>query len=133
MAAERLGVEVGQIAKSIVVKAKNGRYALVLLAGDRRLDDRRLKQLLGAKTRMATAEETEAVTGYRPGGVCPFDVGPVASDPAHRDVELYIDRSLEAWPTIYPAAGTDASGVPTTFAQLRQLVGAEECDVAQGV
>lgn len=132
LAAEQLGVEVGQIAKSIVVKAKNGRFALILAAGDRRLDSKKLKQLLGAKTRMATPEETFEVTGYRPGGVCPFDVGPEAHSEQYRTTELYIDQSLQRWPTIYPAAGNDASGVPTTYDELRRVVGARPCDVAEG-
>jgi prolyl-tRNA editing enzyme YbaK/EbsC (Cys-tRNA(Pro) deacylase) len=70
---------------------------------------------------MATAEETEDVTGFRPGGVCPFGI---------EGVEILVDRSLERWATVYPAAGTDSSGVPMTCAQLLAITGGRPCDVA---
>lgn len=122
LAAAQLGVAVGQIAKSIVLKGKDGSFYVVVAAGDCRLDNRRLKAELGVKTRMATAEETEAATGFRPGGVCPFGL---------EGVEILIDRSLERFERIYPAAGTDASGVPITWAQLLAVTGGRVCDVAR--
>lgn len=122
-AARRIGVRVGQIAKSILVHGKDGRVRLIVLAGDRRLASPRVKQLLGVKARMATAEETLAATGFPPGGVCPFGV---------EGVEIFVDQSLRAYDTIYPAAGTDASGVPMTFAQLLAVTGGRSCDVSDG-
>ena len=56
---------------------------------------------------MASGEETLAATGFGPGAVCPFGIDGAIS--------LFIDRSLSAYDTIYPAAGTDSSGVPMTF------------------
>ena len=114
MAAEQLGVAVGQIAKSIVLKAKDGRFILAVCPGDVRIDNKRLKAELGCKARMATAEETEQMTGFRPGGVCPFGVD---------GLEILLERGLEQYDTIYPAAGTDASGVPMTFRQLEEVTG----------
>lgn len=122
-AARRIGVRVGQIAKSILVHGKDGRDRLIVLAGDRRLASPRVKQLLGVKARMATAEETLAATGFPPGGVCPFGV---------EGVEIFVDESLRAYDTIYPAAGTDASGVPMTFTQLLTVTGGRRCDVSDG-
>lgn len=120
LAAERIGVAVGQIAKSILLKGKDGSFTLVVAAGDRRLDNRRLKAALGVKTRMATADETEAVTGFRPGAVCPFGLD---------GVEVLVDRSLERYEVVYPAAGTDASGVPMSFEQLVAITGGRLCAV----
>lgn len=120
-AAATLGVEVGQIAKSILLKAKDGSFHLVVCSGDQRLDNKRLRLTLGVKTRMATAAETLEVTGFRVGGVCPFGV---------EGVEIWADRGLRRFETIYPAAGTDASGVPMTFDQLCEISGATACDVA---
>jgi prolyl-tRNA editing enzyme YbaK/EbsC (Cys-tRNA(Pro) deacylase) len=71
---------------------------------------------------MATAEETLAVTGFRPGGVCPFGVF---------GVEVLVDRDLERWPTVYPAAGTDGSGVPMTPEQLESITGARIADLSE--
>ncbi len=114
MAAARLGVAVGQIAKSMLLKGKNGNFYLVVCPGDRRISSKKVKAETGTRIRMARADETESVTGYRPGGVCPFGLD---------KVEILIDESLSRYPTIYPAAGTDASGVPLTFDQLRVITG----------
>ena len=66
------------------------------------------------------AEETKKITGFDPGGVCPFGV---------TEADIYVDRSLEQYDTVYPAAGTDCSGVPMTFEQLCQVSGNPPCDV----
>ena len=119
-AAARLQVQVGQIAKSILLKGKNGRYFLMICAGDRRIDSKKVKTLTGTNTRMARPEELMEQTGFRPGEVCPFGVsGP----------EIFIDAGLKRFDTIYPAAGTDSSGVPVTYERLREIAGADECDV----
>ena len=121
MAAARIGCQVGQIAKSLLFKDKIGAFHLVLLAGDAKVSSGKLKRTIGGEASMATPEETLAVTGFRVGGVCPFGV---------ENVPIYLDASLKAWDTIYPAAGTDASGVPVTYDLLREITNARECDVA---
>ncbi len=121
-AAEKIGVEVGQIAKSMLFKGKNGSFYLAVCPGDLRVCSKKMKQETGTKVRMARGEETEQVTGYRPGGVCPFGV---------EAAELLIDIGLADYPTIYPAAGTDASGVPVTFDKLKQITGARVVDVME--
>jgi Cys-tRNA(Pro) deacylase len=113
-AAERIGVEVGQIAKSILLKGKNDRYYMVVMPGDRKLNNAKLKEALGVKTRMATAEETKQITGFLPGGVCPFGVD---------DVPVFIDEALSQYETVYPAAGNNASGVPMKFDDLVRITG----------
>jgi prolyl-tRNA editing enzyme YbaK/EbsC (Cys-tRNA(Pro) deacylase) len=115
LAAQQLGVTVGQIAKSLLFAGKGGRYFMVVCPGDRRLSNSRLKAVTGVKSRMATAEEALTATGFGPGGVCPFGVDP--------GIRLYIERSLSQYSTIYPAAGTDSSGVPMTFDQLVAITG----------
>jgi prolyl-tRNA editing enzyme YbaK/EbsC (Cys-tRNA(Pro) deacylase) len=122
-AARRIGVEVGQIAKSILLAWKDGKYRMVIIAGDRKLSNAKLKALFGVHASMARPEETFRVTGFLPGGVCPFFEKPAA--------DMFIDKSLMAYRTIYPAAGTDSTGVPVTFEQLKRITGAVVCDVAQ--
>jgi prolyl-tRNA editing enzyme YbaK/EbsC (Cys-tRNA(Pro) deacylase) len=119
MAAEKLGVKVGNIAKSLLFVAKDGRYFLVVCPGDRRVANAKLKGEIGAKTRMANAEETLAATGFQPGGVCPFGV---------EGIEILLDVTLRNYETIYPAAGTDSSGVPMSFEDLRRITGGRTCD-----
>lgn len=120
MAAARIGCAVGQIAKSMLFKGKDGVFRLIVCPGDRRVDNKKLKQALGVNARMATAEETESITGFRPGAVCPFGLD---------GLTIFVDSGLRDYPTIYPAAGTDASGVPMTFGQLLAIARAAECDV----
>jgi prolyl-tRNA editing enzyme YbaK/EbsC (Cys-tRNA(Pro) deacylase) len=120
MAAEKIGCLVGQIAKSMLFKGKDGQFRLIVCSGDKRVDNKKLKAALGVKARFATPEETEAQTGFRPGGVCPFGID---------NLPVLIDESLLRFDVIYPAAGTDASGVPVNFSDLRALTGAKNCDV----
>ena len=119
-AAARIGVKEGQIAKSILLRGSSGRFVLIVCAGDRKISSGAVKRLVGEKLSMADPEETERATGFRPGGVCPFGV---------EGVEVYIDSSLKAWPSVYPAAGNDATGVPTTYEQLLEITGGRSCDV----
>jgi prolyl-tRNA editing enzyme YbaK/EbsC (Cys-tRNA(Pro) deacylase) len=119
-AARRIGVAVGQIAKSMLLKAKDGRFYLALCPGDKRICSKKARQAIGSKVRMAQGDETEQVTGFKPGGVCPFGV---------EGVEVLIDRTLAGYETIYPAAGNDASGVPISFRQLQEITAAREVDL----
>ncbi|HCM27634.1 MAG TPA: aminoacyl-tRNA deacylase [Treponema sp.] len=119
-AAARIGVEVGQIAKSLLFRGASGRLVMIVCAGDRRVSSGAAKRLAGEKLSMANAEETENATGFRPGGVCPFGV---------EGVDVYIDESLRDWPVVYPAAGNDATGVPTNYGQLLEITGGRTCAV----
>ena len=121
-AAERIGVAVGQIAKSMLFKGKNGSFYLAVCPGDLRVCSKKMKSEIGTKVRMARVEETEMVTGFRPGGVCPFGV---------QGVEVLIDVGLADYPLVYPAAGNDASGVPLTFEQPKQVTGGRVVDVME--
>jgi prolyl-tRNA editing enzyme YbaK/EbsC (Cys-tRNA(Pro) deacylase) len=90
-AAQALGVEVGQIVKSLVFE-RDGEPVMVLCAGDRRVDARRL----GLAT--ADADRVRAVTGFAIGGVPPLG----------HDVDLptIVDESLNRFETVWAAAGT---------------------------
>ena len=110
LAAARIGVRVGQIAKSLLFLGKDGRHALLVCPGDHKVSSSKMKAALGFKTRMANAEETLTATGFEPGGVCPFGIP--------GSIPVLVDRALAQYETIYPAAGTDSSGVPMTFEQL---------------
>lgn len=120
MAARALGVDVARIAKSLLFVAKNGSFYMVLCPGDRKVSSSRLKRVIGVKARMATSTETVEATGFLPGGVYPFGIHGIA---------VLLDVHLKMHRTIYPAAGTDASGVPMTFEQLKTVTGGKEFDL----
>jgi prolyl-tRNA editing enzyme YbaK/EbsC (Cys-tRNA(Pro) deacylase) len=119
-AAAKIGVEVGQIAKSLLFKGASGRVAMVVCAGDKKVSSGKIKRLCGEKMSMTKAEETFALTGFWPGGVCPFGL---------EGMEIYVDDSLRAWETIYPAAGNDATGVPLSYDKLLRICGGRGCEV----
>lgn len=121
LAARALGVGVGQIAKSLLFKARDG-YIMVVAAGDVRMDAKELKKTAGSKVRMANAEEVLAVTGYPVGGVCPFALP--------RPVPVYLDESLKRYDVVYAAAGTPNSALPITFDQLRKITRGIPCRVS---
>jgi len=91
LAAAALGVEVGQIVKSLVF-LRDGAPVVVLCAGDRRVDSARL----GLSP--ASAERVRQVTGFSIGGVPPLghDV----------PLETTIDESLRRFAVVWAAAGT---------------------------
>ena len=117
LAAQQLGVSVGQIAKSLLFMGRDGKIFMVIAPGNRRLSSVKLKAVTRVKSRMASPEEALAATGFGPGGVCPFGIDSTR-------IALYVERSLSQYDTIYPAAGTDSSGVPMTFEQLVGITGA---------
>jgi prolyl-tRNA editing enzyme YbaK/EbsC (Cys-tRNA(Pro) deacylase) len=59
-AADQLGIAVGQVAKSVVFRhAESGAHVLVVAAGDRRVDERKVAALVG-KIGRADAEFVKA-------------------------------------------------------------------------
>jgi prolyl-tRNA editing enzyme YbaK/EbsC (Cys-tRNA(Pro) deacylase) len=121
-AAQRIGVPVGQIAKSILFKGKDNMYRLVVAAGDKKINSGALKRTTGAKHRMASAEETKEATGFFPGGVCPFGL-------VDSPVTILLDVSLDEYDIVYPAAGTDSTGVPLSPDYLLQITGGVKVEV----
>ena len=122
MAAARNGVEVGQIVKTMLCVSKDGQRFLVLCPGDRKINSSKLKAATGVGTKFATAEETYQLTGYHPGGVCPFAV---------ENIEILADASLSRFDVIFPAAGNNASGVPISFQKLVEITSAKVVSVTK--
>ncbi|UHD45058.1 YbaK/EbsC family protein [Aureimonas altamirensis] len=116
------GVEPGQIAKTLSLRVGDT-VVLVVAAGDARLDNRKVKTLLGGKPRMLNAEEVEAVTGHPVGGVCPFGL------PA--PLPVYCDESLRAWDMVVPAAGSRNSAVRIAPERLAEITGGQWVDICQ--
>jgi len=121
LAAQALGVEVGQIAKSLVFTGKKGEAVMIVTCGDVKVDTKKLKNLVGFKPKFATGPEVEALTGYSPGGVCPFAL--------QTDLPVYLDVSMKRYPIVYAAAGTHNTAVPVEFSRLQAITGGRSCDV----
>ena len=119
LAAQALGLEVGQIAKSILFKTKNEHYLMVVSAGDVRLDSKAIKEVVGQRVRMANPEEVLEVTGFQIGGVCPFAL--------QSPVPIYLDESLLRYDLVYAAAGTANTALPISFQELLEITGGQAC------
>lgn len=122
-AADQLGILLGQVAKSVVFRRKlDGVPVLVVTAGDRRVDEKKVTALVG-KIGRADAEYVKAQTGFSIGGVSPV---------AHlqKPVTL-IDRTLQRFEVLWAAAGHPHAVFPLTLAQLQSLTQAPVVDVAQ--
>src|SRR6201985_2545474 len=71
LAAQAYGVEPDRIAKTLSLRVGE-RVVLIVTAGTSRMDNRKVKALLGAKPKMLGLEEVAEITGHEVGGVCPF-------------------------------------------------------------
>ena len=98
-AADAVGVEVGQIVKSLVFVDETG-PVLCLCAGDRRVDTDKL----GQNARQAKGNEVREATGFAIGGV-----PPIGHDVPVRTV---IDASLRRFETVWCAGGTPHAVFP---------------------
>ena len=126
-AAAALGVQVGQIANSLVFAATGAdgveRPLLVLTSGAHRVDTGKVGALIGAhRVRRATPEFVRAATGQSIGGVAP--VGHPAP------VRTLVDRALAGYDEVWAAGGIPHSVFPSTFAELVKVTGGEPADVA---
>ena len=122
MAARAHGVTPGQIAKTLSLKVKN-EVVLIVTRGDARLDNRKLKAVLGAKARMLSVDEVINWTGHPVGGVCPFGL--------ENPLTVYCDVSLRRFDEVLPAAGAIHSAVRITPQQMADLTAAKWVDVCE--
>ncbi len=120
MAARGHGVAPAQIAKTLSLRIKD-RTLLVVTSGDARLNNRKIKDVLGGKPRMLAADEVVSLTGHPVGGVCPFGLA--------TPLPVYCDVALKAFDEVVPAAGSINSAVRIAPERMAALVNAEWIDV----
>lgn len=124
LAARAHGVTAGQIAKTLSLKVKN-EIVLIVTRGDARLDNRKLKAVLGAKARMLSVDEVINWTGHPVGGVCPFGL--------ENPLRVYCDVSLRGFEEVLPAAGAVHSAVRISPQRMAELTAAKWVDVCEQV
>jgi len=117
-AAIALGIDVGQVASSIVFKLPSGAPLLVITSGRHRVDTVLVAQTLGVdKLNRADADYVKSVSGFAIGGVSPL--GWITISPI-----TLIDEALSDYDTVWAAAGHPHSVFRTTFNELIVLTGA---------
>jgi prolyl-tRNA editing enzyme YbaK/EbsC (Cys-tRNA(Pro) deacylase) len=123
-AASALGIEVGQIASSLIFKLPDGSPLLVITSGRHRVDTDLVASNLGIeKLGRVDADYVKEQSGFSIGGVAP--VGWVS--PA----TILIDEALNDYDVVWAAAGHPHAVYPTSFAELLTITSAKPMVVGE--
>ena len=117
-AADSLGVEVGQIASSLIFKLPSGGALLVITSGRHRVDTELVAKKLGIeKLVRVDANFVKEISGYSIGGVSPL--GWIS-----RPEIILIDEALNDYDIVWASAGHPHAVYPTSFDELLNCTGA---------
>ncbi len=118
-AANGLGIEVGQIASSLIFKLPSGNPLLIITSGRHRVDTDLVAKNLGIpELGRADANYVKEVSGYSVGGVSPL--GWISKPEI-----ILIDEALNDYDIVWAAAGHPHAVYPTTYAELITCTGAQ--------
>ena len=117
LAAQAIGCEPARIAKTMSFLIDD-KAILIVTAGNVKIDNKKYKAYFHTKAKMIPWDDVEGYIGHAPGGVCPFAV--------KDGISVYLDTSLKAFDTVYPAAGSSNSAVKLSPDELYTLSGAAD-------
>lgn len=117
-AAAALGIEVGQIASSLIFKLPDGSPLLIITSGRHRVDTDLVANNLGIeKLGRVDADYVKEQSGFSIGGVAPIGwVSPAT---------ILIDEALNDYEVIWAAAGHPHAVYPTSFTELLKITSAK--------
>jgi Cys-tRNA(Pro) deacylase len=122
-AARAIGVDVGQIVKSLVFLA-DGAPVVALVSGSNQLDEAKLAAASGASsTGRASAEQVREATGYPVGGVPRFGHA--------TELRTFVDRDLLGYDEVWAAAGTPHLNFAIAPADLVRISAGTVADLAR--
>jgi len=123
-AASALGIEVGQIASSLIFKLPDGSPLLVITSGRHRVDTDLVASNLGIeKLGRVDADYVKEQSGFSIGGVAPIGwVSPAT---------ILIDQALDDYKVVWAAAGHPHAVYPTSFAELLAITSAKPMVVGE--
>ena len=116
LAAQALHTQPGRIAKTLSFLTKEEECILILLAGDKKIDNHKFKETFGMKAKMPTPEQVAEKIGHSVGGVCPFAVP--------EGTKVYLDQSLREHETVFPACGSSNSAIELSCEELARYANA---------
>jgi prolyl-tRNA editing enzyme YbaK/EbsC (Cys-tRNA(Pro) deacylase) len=124
-AANGLGIEVGQIASSLIFTLPSGNPLLIITSGRHRVDTALVAQGLGIpELGRADANYVKEVSGYSVGGVSPL--GWITKPEI-----ILIDEALNEHDIVWAAAGHPHAVYPTSFDELIVCTGAKPMVVGE--
>lgn len=119
-AAEAIGCDIDQIAKSVVFSADPSEVVLFITAGGSTVDPDKASALAGRRLTRATAPQIRTQTGFAIGGVSPIGL--------IKPVRSFFDPRLAEFDQVWPAAGTPRHVFPINPADLLHLSKAQIAD-----
>jgi prolyl-tRNA editing enzyme YbaK/EbsC (Cys-tRNA(Pro) deacylase) len=124
-AASALGIEVGQIASSLIFKTPDGRVLLVITSGRHRVDTELVARTLAVTELVRVdANFVKEFSGFSIGGVSPL--GWISKPEI-----ILIDEALNDYGVVWAAAGHPHAVYPTSFNELLQCTGARPMVVGE--
>ena len=123
-AAAALGIEVGQIASSLIFKLPDGSPLLIITSGRHRVDTDLVASNLGIeRLGRVDADYVKEQSGFSIGGVAPIGwVSPAT---------ILIDQALNDYEVVWAAAGHPHAVYPTSFAELLAITSAKPMNVGE--
>ena len=123
-AAMQIGCTEAEIAKTLSFIVDEN-PVIVVMAGDGRVNSSKFKAQFHTKPHMIPRDQVEEITGFQPGGVCPFGVP--------KDIPVWLDISMKRFAYIHPAGGNEFVSVNLTPDELEKASEAVGwCDVCKG-
>ena len=123
-AAQQIGCSEPEIAKtlSFIVDEKP---VIVVMAGDGKVNSSKFKSFFHTKPHMIPREQVVDITGFQPGGVCPFAVP--------KGIPVWLDVSMKRFEYVHPAGGNEFTSVKISPDELEQIIDTQGwCDVCKG-
>ena len=123
-AALQVGCSEAEIAKTLSFLVDD-KPVIIVMAGDARVNNGKFKAFFHTKARMIPRDRVKELTGFEPGGVCPFGV--------KEGTPIYLDESMKRFELVHPAAGDEYTSAAFTLEELELASGATGwCNVCKG-
>ena len=121
-AANAIGCEVGQIAKTLIFRGKTtSKPICVIASGKNRVDEKKIVQYMGEEIEKPDAEYVLQHTGFAIGGIPPIGY--------QLETKPLIDEDLMAYAEIWAAAGTPHSVFRLTPSDLLKITNGREVNI----
>ena len=116
-ASQATGIELNRITKNLVCRTSDGRFALLVVPGDKKVNLQSAAQVLGARNvQLLGFDEAESVSGYPPGGTPSVH---------HRvTLQIVVDKQLLTGDTFFCGGGARNRLLELRTADLLKLTNA---------